>query len=154
MSKNIHLMLKIILVGGTVFAWFTIFQDFLRFQSIYGTIFRIKDCSIPNPVLTPCFYGGFGFILATILAFKSSFKWLEYLLIGCVIFAFGNLSYEIYKFYFEVNKVKLSCSGVETENIFTTPCFFGAMIFGLALFSFYQLKKELNREISKEKAGE
>jgi len=145
MKEQYEKLLTVILTGGSIFAWFTIYNDFLRFQSIYGTIFRIYDCSTPNPVLTPCFYGGFGFLLAFFWSIKKKMNHLFYLLIGCVVFAWSNFAFEAYKFYFIPAKVKVSCSGIPTNSIFTTPCFYGAMIFLLALVTIIFYRRELRQ---------
>lgn len=140
-------LITVILAGGTTFAWFTIYNDFSRFYKIYGTIFRIYDCATPNPVTTPCFYGGFAFILGFIWSLQKKFDHVWYLLIGGTVFAWTNFGYEAYKFYLSTTKVKVSCSGVPTTNIFTTPCFFGASIFLLALIATYTYRK-LEKELS------
>ncbi len=124
---------------GSVFAWFTVYTDFVRFYNLYGSVTRIKDCVIPNPVTTPCFYGAFAFLVAFIWSVYiylvsrpkkiSIQKKLTILLIGSTIFAFSNLALEIYKFYFSQTTSKVSCSGVPAESIFTTPCFIGSMFF-------------------------
>ncbi|NBO17419.1 MAG: hypothetical protein EBV07_00790 [Proteobacteria bacterium] len=136
-------LLTLILLGGSIFAWTTIYNDFVRFHAIYGTFFKIFDCSVPNPVLTPCFYGGFGFLLASYWSIKSQMNNLYYLLIGCVIFAWSNFFYEVYKFYFVQALVKVSCSGIPTNSVFTTPCFYGAMIFALSFITIVYYRKNV-----------
>jgi hypothetical protein len=141
MKTKLQNLLTIILAGGSIFALYTVFNDFVRFQRIYGTIFRIENCSIPNPVLTPCFYGAIGFVAALILSVKKLEKPLNYLLIGGTIFAWSNFGYEVYKFYVTTG-VKTSCAGVITDNVFATPCFYGACIYLLALIT-YKYKKTI-----------
>jgi hypothetical protein len=134
MKSKLQKLLTIILFGGSIFAWYTVFNDFSRFQRIYGTIFRIENCSVPNPVTTPCFYGAIAFVIALILSIKKNEKPLYILLIGGTIFAWSNFAYEVYKFYASTG-VKTSCAGVITNNVFTTPCFYGACIYLLALIT-------------------
>ena len=139
MKTKLQNLLTIILAGGSVFAWYTVFNDFVRFQRIYGSIFRIENCSIPNPILTPCFYGAVAFVVALILSIKRKEKPLFYLLIGGTIFAWSNFGYEVYKFYVSTG-VKTSCAGVITDNVFTTPCFYGASIYLIALVTILYIK--------------
>lgn len=133
-----------ILLAGTLFSWFTIYNDFKRFYAIYGTLTKISDCAIPNPITTPCFYGAIAFFIASVMAFKiykrkeqtdvisanNIQNKLWYLLIAGTIFAWGNFGYEAYKFYsVTTTELKVSCSGIPTENVFLTPCFYGSVIF-------------------------
>ena len=134
MKQNLEYAIKVILAGGTAFSWTTVYFDFLRFQKIYGTVFRISGCTTPNPVITPCFYGAIAFAIGLYLAITNKFKELYWLLLGGTVFAWGNFSYEAYKFYFYVGP-KVSCSGIVTDNIFTTPCFHGAVIYLLAFMA-------------------
>lgn len=139
MKNKLHNLLTIILAGGSIFAWYTVFNDFSRFHRIYGTIFRVENCSVPNPVMTPCFYGAIAFVIALILSIKKRGEALYLLLIGGTIFAWSNFAYEVYKFY-ATTGVKTSCAGVITDNVFTTPCFYGACIYLLALITCIYIK--------------
>ncbi|EKD53413.1 MAG: hypothetical protein ACD_61C00047G0002 [uncultured bacterium] len=137
--KKIYLFQSVLLLAGTLFAWFTVYSDFSRFYDLYGSITRITDCIIPNPVTTACFYGAFAFLGALIWSLfinKASAikkvagqRKLHLLLIGSTIFAFSNLFLEIYNFYFNGTSEKVSCSGVPSTSIFVTPCFIGSMFF-------------------------
>ena len=140
MKRKIELILSLILAGGVLFSWFTVINDFIRFNRIYGTIFRLINCSVPNPIATPCFYGAIGFIIAFYLSLKLKINQLWYLLVGGTIFAWSNFGYEAYKFYSSTG-VKTSCSGIVTNNIFTTPCFYGSVIYLISLFTLYIYRK-------------
>ncbi|MFC1722277.1 hypothetical protein ACFL0C_01365 [Patescibacteria group bacterium] len=143
-----------ILFIGTVFAWFTVYTDFTRFYNLYGSVTKITGCTIPNPVTTPCFYGAFAFLLGFIwsvnilkkitknedIAIKQ--RNLRYLLIAGTTFAWGNFTYEIYKYYATTTAVKVSCSGVATDNVFLTACFYGSVIFLAALVTSIVIKKK------------
>lgn len=133
----------IILLGGTIFAWVTVFQDFSRFYNYEGTIFKISNCVVPNPVTTPCFYGAFAFLIAFIWSIKLLKKTdvtarvrsqgrLRWLLVASVLFAWGNFAYVLYKFY-SPKADHTGCSGVYVSTPFLTPCFFGSVIFLIAL---------------------
>ena len=71
MKDSYRNLLIFILTGGTIFSWTTVYQDFVRFFNLYGDLFRIYDCEIPNPVTTPCFYGAIAF--AKSIVSKSKF---------------------------------------------------------------------------------
>ena len=136
-----------VLFAGTVFAWTTVYTDFSRFYKYYGSLTRIQNCVIPNPVTTPCFYGAFAFLIGFIWSvsiLKSRLgrrilkqKKLNILLIAGTIFAWSNFAYETIKFYAAKSGAKVSCSGVPTDNIFLTACFFGSLL-KISLFSFPQ----------------
>lgn len=150
--KNLYWIQSCILLAGSIFAWFTVYTDFARFYNLYQSFTRIENCIVPNPITTPCFYGAFAFLGAFIwslfIAKKTLIDKLKHqkrlfiLLIGSTIFAWTNLAIEMYQFYLKEVGDKISCSGVETENIFTTPCFIGSMIFFLALIVAYVIKKD------------
>lgn len=141
MYKNLLKLQTGTLLVGTLFAWFTVYTDFTRFYNLYGSITKISGCVIPNPVTTPCFYGAFafllGFILSAIVLHKSlkgedfikKQKHLWLLLIAGTLFAWGNFAFEIMKFYSSKTVVQVSCSGVATDNVFLTSCFYGSVIF-------------------------
>ncbi len=133
----------LVLLSGTIFAWATVYTDFARFYKFYGTITRIQNCVIPNPVTTPCFYGAIAFLIAFVWSlfilkrteaarFAQQLK-LNILLIASTLFAWGNFAFGVYKFYAVQNGPKVSCSGVPTDNPILTPCFFGSLIFLAAL---------------------
>ncbi len=145
MNKNLFKLQTAVLLIGTLFAWYTVYSDFARFYNLYGTVTRISGCTIPNPVTTPCFYGAFAFLLGfiwSVIILRKIFKGeevtkrqrnLRYLLIAGTIFAWSNFALEIYKYYSSQTAVKVSCSGVATDNVFLTPCFYGSVIFLMAL---------------------
>ncbi|MFH1170946.1 MAG: hypothetical protein V1778_00170 [bacterium] len=137
--KRLYWLQSILLLGGTVFAWVTVWKDFSRFASFEGTIFKLSECVVPNPVLTPCFYGAFAFLIAFIWSLSilrrkeaghrlPSQKKLRWLLVASVLFAWGNFGYVVYRFYAPHGDHK-GCSGVYTSSPFVTPCFTGSVIF-------------------------
>lgn len=136
MKSSYQKLITVILGGGSFFAWFTIYQDFVRFQSL-------------QPLLTPCFYGGIAFLLGLYLSLKRKMTELFYLLIAGTIFAWGNFLWEVYKFYCIPNPVKISCSGLSTESVFNTPCFYGALIYLLAFITIYFYRKDSQQIIEK-----
>ena len=151
--KKYFLAQIIILVGGTLFSWYTIYNDFRRFVELEGSAFKFVDCQIPNPMTTPCFYGAIGFLVGlvwSILIYRMSAdkqpkhqQRLSYLLIGGSIFAGTVNSIQIFQFYNRPEWTPaVGCSGQLVSNPFLTPCFIGATIFVLAMiFSLIVLKK-------------
>jgi hypothetical protein len=157
--KKIYLVQSFVLLIGTIFAWFTVFTDFFRFYKLYGTITKISGCIIPNPITTPCFYGAFVFLggfIWSLYILKTSKekriinqKRLNILLIIGTVFAWSNFSFEIFNFYFKKTATKVSCSGVAAENVFTTACFIGSMLFlGSFIISLLINKKNRSRNKS------
>jgi len=128
------------LLCGTIFAWSKLIPQFNHFQSLYGTLFRFSDCTVPNPLLTACFYGSMAFLGAlfwSLSVYKNpglvSERRLRNFLLFCVIFAASVVLYEAAQYYkiFATNAVSVSCSpGVSPLR---TPCFFG-MLFFIAAF--------------------
>jgi hypothetical protein len=104
---------------------------------------------MPNPLSTPCFYGGVMFVVAFIWSvwilfsertLTGSQKYLKNLLIFGVVFAWGNFAFEWYK-YFTSNGDYVGCAGVPVPTPFQTPCFYGAMIYLASyIISIYSLK--------------
>ncbi|OGY90373.1 MAG: hypothetical protein A2677_01700 [Candidatus Komeilibacteria bacterium RIFCSPHIGHO2_01_FULL_52_14] len=135
------LVLKIqtaVLVAGTAFAWYTVVVDFVRFYGFEGTVFKVQDCIVPNPVTTPCFYGAWAFLIALIWTLRllkrrvysaSGIRNLMLFLAAGTIFAFGNFGYGYMKFLANSGKPTVGCSGLLMTNPFFTPCFIGAMLF-------------------------
>ncbi|MFA6982192.1 MAG: hypothetical protein WC243_04190 [Patescibacteria group bacterium] len=145
MNNALYKLQTFVLFVGTVFSWTTVFSDFSHFYNIYGSVTKIAGCTIPNPVTTPCFYGALAFLIAfiwsiSILSKKlkgtniaKAQKGLRTLLIAGTIFAWSNFGFEAYKFYASSSVEKTSCSGVTTQNVFLTPCFYGSVIYLTAL---------------------
>ena len=143
--KVILYIQSLILSGGVVFAWFTVFGDFGRFFNAGHTITTLTGCTPPNPLITPCFYGAIAFLIALgwsiniLLANDNkkarSQKKLNYLLIAGTLFAWGNVAYEFYKFFKATTEEYIGCSGQLVSHPFETACFIGASIYLLALIT-------------------
>lgn len=131
--KKFYFTQSAILFAGTAFSWWTVANDFLKFQN--------KEAI--NPLYTPCFYGAIGFLLFYIYSLfiffvdeKKRKKHQKYLVIGLVggtLFGWGNFSLELCKFY--IFKNPTSCSGASTSSPFLTACFYGSCIYLLSLIS-------------------
>ncbi len=155
MTKKLYIIQSFFLFVGTVFAWTTIMNDFIRFYGEEGTLFKIADCVYPNPVTTACFYGAIAFLIAFVWSLKilqnidaqkrkKSQIWLVWFLLAGVIFAWTNFSIQIFNFYTALPGEQVSCSGVPTDNPYLTSCFYGSVIFLLSFISSLFVKKELN----------
>jgi hypothetical protein len=148
----------ITLLSGTIFAFYTVVVDFMRFYSSEGTLLKISGCAIPNPVTTPCFYGAFGFLLALYLSYKilltidtgtmlkKQLK-LFYFLIAGTLFAWGNFLITVYTYFQSkaTNVEYIGCSGLKQVNPLNTPCFVGASIFLIALFIAWGVLSKLKK---------
>lgn len=141
--KQLRYLLSFSLLIGTLFAWTTVVNDFAKFYSNEGTLLKVQDCVIPNPVTTPCFYGAFAFLGAffwSLIIFgfgiekqKRHHKFLFWFLIGGNIFAWTNFFIILIRFLQNLGKPIIGCSGQITANPLSTPCFTGSAIFLISL---------------------
>ncbi len=146
-----------VFLSGTIFAYYTVYQDFRRFYFYEGTIFKLKNCTIPNPVTTACFYGSFAFLMGLIISLiilknfrvkKSIIKLQKYLLFlteFAFVFAWTNFSLIFYKYLKTSSGTFIGCSGVKALSPFLTPCFYGSVIFTISLFLVFYIKKRLTK---------
>lgn len=144
MNKKLTILLQVVLFVGVIFSWYTVYQDFSRFYAQEGTFFKVKDCVVPNPVTTPCFYGAFAFLAAFVWSIRIpkmpedkkfwQYQYLSYLIIASVLFAWSNFIFILAKFLMRPKgSIAIGCSGQVMTNPFNTPCFIGAAIFLVAL---------------------
>lgn len=152
--KNLHIAQILLLLAGNIVAWYAVYSDFARFYGIYGTVFRVRDCVVPNPVITPCFYGAWAFLAGLVLAilvWRSSSsqrqaqyqKILFWLLLAGTIFAWSNFGYELVKFYLiNAAQPSIGCSGRLVKNPFLTPCFYGSALFLLSFITTLFIKNK------------
>lgn len=134
--KSLLFIQTLLLFCGTLFAWSRLIVQLQNFQFVYGTLWRFRDCSIPNPLTTACFFGSVAFVVALLWSVKvwqtqekNSERWLKNFLLFCVLFAFSVLCIEFVDYYklFPSASVPISCSpGVAPWK---TPCFFGFLFF-------------------------
>ena len=151
-SKIIKKARLVVLGLGVLVSWNDTTRAFLRFYQYEGTIFKIKDCVLPNPVTTPCFWGALAFAGSLIWAYKlyknknkDWEKYLFYFLIGSVIFAWSNFAIEL-KGVTSPEGALLAPCPVTAPSPFLSACFFGSILFTLALFSSYVISKSPARE--------
>lgn len=154
MIKKLYVTQVLVLLGGVLFSWYTVYADFVRFYNTEGTILKIKDCVYPNPITTPCFYGAIVFLIAlgwAIYVYRDSIfssrakkqqkLWL--ILLAGTAFGWVNFGFSLFKFYTADVGEQVTCSGVPTDNPFLTPCFLGSVIYLIAfLLSWFITKKD------------
>ncbi|MBI4359460.1 MAG: hypothetical protein HY577_02680 [Candidatus Nealsonbacteria bacterium] len=153
--KKLFYLQSLVILAGTLFAGYTIFGDFVRFFQIEGTIFKIKDCLIPNPVTTPCFWGGWAFLTALAWSLfilkmpadkqKIHQKYLVLLLVAGTIFGWSNFGLGWLKFMANEGRPTIGCSGVVVANPFSTPCFKGSLFFTASLLTAWIVLKKQKR---------
>lgn len=150
MKFNLVLLKKfrlIFLLLGVIVAWSSTLASFIEFYRNEGTIFKIKNCVIANPVTTPCFWGSVAFLIALFLAYKywrKENKKFErnffYFMIFSIIFAWTS-------FIVELTGVKQTPGAIvtvcrPTGNPFLSPCFFGSILFTLSFASSWFIWKK------------
>lgn len=143
------------LICGTLFAWYIIIREFINFYANEGTIFKVVDCVYTNPVTTPCFYGGVGFLLALGWGLfllkvndkneqiKARLKHTLFLLAG-TLFAWGVVAWEWWQIKQAAGKPVVGCSGVMT-SIFDSSCLYGASFFLLSLLAGWLILKQFKK---------
>lgn len=143
-----RILLKVqvaVLAIGTGFSWITLVFDYRRFFASGGHVLNLSGCAVTNPVITPCFYGAMAFLAAFVWALAilrsnpeavlKRQRGLRLLLSASTVFAWGNFSYEVYRFMqSQPTASAFSCPAGEVPvNPMMTPCFYGALIFLTAL---------------------
>lgn len=128
------------IVAGVIVSWYATISAFINFYDFEGTIFKIKDCVLPNPVVTPCFWGSLAFFIALVWAYKlhnkaslRGEKYFFYFMILCVLFAWSNFAVEFKGIEPPSGSIVAPCPANKT-NPFLTPCFFGSIIFTISFF--------------------
>jgi len=134
---------------GVIVSWYATIGAFAQFYQYEGTLFKIKDCILPNPITTPCFWGALAFFIALVLAvkfFKKSNVKFEtyfiYFMIASVLFAWGNFAIEL-KGIEPVPGAIIAPCPASGKNPFLTPCFFGSVLFTSSLLLSYRISHTL-----------
>ena len=141
MNRTLLKVQVAVLAIGTGFSWITLVFDYQRFFASGGHVLNISGCAVTNPIITPCFYGALAFLAAFVWALailrsapESVLKrqrGLQLLLAAGTVFAWGNFTYEVYRFMQSQPAASaFSCpAGEIAVNPLMTPCFYGALIF-------------------------
>ncbi|MHB8661035.1 MAG: hypothetical protein ACYC75_03865 [Minisyncoccota bacterium] len=138
-TRKFLIVQSLVLLAGTVFAWSNFLPQISRFQSLYETLFKFTDCTVPNPLLTACFFGSFAFLIALLWSlsiYRSPNplreRRLRNFLLFCVVFATSVIVYEAAQYYKLIaSAVSISCN--PGASPFTTPCFYGDIFFIISL---------------------
>ncbi len=133
--RNTLILQSLVLLGGTIFAWSNFLPLVSHFYALYGTLARVAGCTIPNPFLTPCFYGSFAFLVALLWSVSIyerpslvQERRLRNFLLLCVVFAGSVVAYEAAQYYKIISDaVSVSCT--PGASPFKTSCFYGTFIF-------------------------
>ena len=141
-AKNLLLAQTFLLFGGAIFAWSKLLPQFAHFQSLYGTLLRFNDITIPNPFLTACLYGSTAFLVALYWSCRVyqdphfvSARRLRNFLLFCVVFAGSVVLYEAALFYKLASITTISVTCTPGVSPLQTPCFYGLLFFTAAFIT-------------------
>ena len=154
MNKKLLGIQTLIIAAGVVYSWSRVVIQLQTFYARYGTIFKFKDCEMPNPLATACFYGAVAFVAAFIWSLnlylskepaQKSEKHLRNFLLFGVCFAATVLAYEFLLYYKVLIFLQLVVPTVTcSPGVFPlkTPCFVGFNVFLIGfIFASYVVKK-------------
>ena len=135
MNKKLLYVQTFLIASGTIFAWTILIGKFSEFYALYGDFFRFKDCAMPNPLITPCFYGSVAFLIALIWSVKvlktksiKSESWLRWFLLFGVVFAFSVTTQEALHYYNVISGPKFACDPFLVHPL-KTACFYGGLFY-------------------------
>jgi len=152
MKNKLLFLQTFLLLCGTIFAWINVTIDFAKFYDNEGTIFKISNCVLPNPVTTACFWGAIAFFVSLNISFliirnKAELKLqniLFWLLLSGTIFAWANFGLTLFNYFSNINKGPTrGCSGQLVTNPIATPCFTGAVLYLAAFLVALAIRKKL-----------
>lgn len=148
-THTLWLLLTILLIAGTIFAWWNVVIEFQLFFDAGYSITQFRNCTIPNPLGTACFYGAICFALSLALStviLKDRNKArlqqiLHWILIAGTLFAWSNFAWQFKKFADNGFEPTTGCTATIVNNPFETACFVGAMFFLCSLLLSMYIKK-------------
>lgn len=131
----------LVILSGVFWSWFNVIKQEKIHYEIEGSLTKIKDCTVTNPILTPCFWGAVAFLISFILSIliikkkkEISLKLQEYLrkltFVG-TLFAWAVVGSESYDYFSNKMRPIETCTGV-VKNPLKSACFIGAIIFTLS----------------------
>lgn len=134
-NRTLYVLLAAILGGGVLVSWHSVLSQTLTFLSYYDSLFHVRNCVVPNPLLTPCLYGAIalciGFVWALSLALSNNpngSRWLVRLLMFGSVFALCVLLFEALEYYHVFTLgAGVSCSPGTPP--WQTACFSGFLVF-------------------------
>ena len=136
----------VFLVIGALIAWSTSVIALTRFYGSEGTLLRFDNIGIPNPVITPCFWGAVGFVVA--LAWSGSlysrvrrvnpvggYRMLGWFLVACVLFGWSVVGYESWRLNQSQTGSIIGCLAEPMTSIFQSPCLYGSSMYLAAMLA-------------------
>lgn len=152
MGLNLKTLRLFFLLLGVIVSWTATISAFLEFYGNEGTIFKIKNCVIPNPITTPCFWGAIAFFAALLFAIrylkKENLKFERnffYLMIFSIIFAWVNFGIELRGIKPRPGALITVCK--PAQNPFLSPCFFGSILFTLSFTTSWLIKEKTRKTV-------
>jgi hypothetical protein len=133
-----RLLPLVFLSVGTVIAWSTVTLGFIRFYRAEGTLLKFTNCTLPNPLTTPCFYGALAFLVsliwATQLASRTTslgrgYERLWWLLLASTVFGWSNVAYEVWTWSHSASRTIMGCSAQPLSSPWQSPCLYGSTMF-------------------------
>jgi hypothetical protein len=139
MIKKLLYLLEVFLLLGSVVAWKQVLTEFAQFYALEGTLFKLQNCIVPNPVTTPCFWGAIAFVVGLVWvavlilrsregkSFKVKALWI--FMLACTIFAVSNFSYQLWLYYYRPGSGGQCFVG---SGPWGSACFYGSVLFLLS----------------------
>ncbi len=153
MNRTLLWVQAAVLALGVAFSWTVLVFDYRRFFASGGRVLQLSGCAVANPLTTPCFYGALAFLVAflwAVVILQSPAKavasrqlGLQWLLAAGTLFAWGNFSWLIYRVLKPPPAAAVfSCPPIEAPaHPLTAPCFYGALLFLVALIDSVVIRK-------------
>jgi hypothetical protein len=135
---------------GVVVSWYSTITSFINFYQVEGTIFKIIDCAVPNPITTPCFWGAVAFLVVFIWSLKlyvdnKNSNQILYFLVFCVLFGWSSFYIENWTTILQRNGIVAPCP--VGKSPFLSACFFGSVLFTISLLLTFVSIRANKREI-------
>jgi hypothetical protein len=142
------LSLVVFLAIGALVAWSTTILALTRFYGSEGTLLRLDNIGIPNPVITPCFWGAVAFLIAVPWAGSlysrlgranpvGGYRMLGWFLVACVLFGWSVVGYESWRLSQSATGSIIGCTAAPMTSIFQSPCLYGSSMYLASLVAAY-----------------
>lgn len=114
--------------------------EFSQFYTLEGTLFKLQNCIVPNPVTTACFWGAVAFVVGFVwvavmlrkpLVEKPSKK-LWWFLLACTLFAWGNFARQLWLYTYKPGSSGQCFAGT---GPWQSACFYGSVLFLLTFIA-------------------